>query len=214
MDLAALEQRVAALEQMLHTMQYGASFWRVGADIGNPALTAITVCLADDDYNGETLVEGDVLLGDNSSGFVNLLWDATNGLKVRTQTTPIITLGVNGFQNERSFGNAQVSLDVSGIPNVDLDNGLGAELLTSFIRIDAANAAFTIDSILIAEVLGQRLLLLNNTAQTMTVRDNVAGPPAGYAVIRTLDPAPDVVCNFCEFVYNDFNSKWMLSWFT
>jgi hypothetical protein len=51
----------------------------IGRDLADPATTFLTVFSQAQQYNGENMLAGDVLLGDNSEGAANLLWRQNDG---------------------------------------------------------------------------------------------------------------------------------------
>ena len=70
---------------------------RAGSDLADPASTSLALFSQDQIYNGEELGEGDLLLGDNSSGKANLLWDVSAGqLKFRGGTTTQVYIDTDG----------------------------------------------------------------------------------------------------------------------
>lgn len=208
MDTDALEQRVAALEQMVSQMQYGASFLRFGADISKPDKTAIVVCLADDDYNGEALVEGDVLIGDNTDGSVNLLFNSS-GVAVRNGTATMSSLTINGIQTALGFGHTTINYPDSLSGNVDLD------LYSSHMQIGAATADFTIRDIESGWFDGMRLIIENQTQYQMTLK-NAFAASAPYADIKTFTGADETTAadpngnGIAELIYETSGDVWKL----
>lgn len=70
----------------------------LGYDISRAAYTSFKVLSNDTYYNEETLGYGDVLLGDNSSGKANLLWDRSTGrLNFRGGTTVNAYIDSDGY---------------------------------------------------------------------------------------------------------------------
>src|SRR3990167_10458324 len=51
-----------------------------GADLAEASTSSLIVLNNYQTYNSEELFEGDILLGDNSSGAANLLWDRSAGI--------------------------------------------------------------------------------------------------------------------------------------
>jgi hypothetical protein len=69
----------------------------LGSDLTNPATTSFIVFSSDQAYNDEAMGEGDVLLGDNSTGKANLLWDRSEGkLKFRGGQSSNAYIDVDG----------------------------------------------------------------------------------------------------------------------
>lgn len=50
---------------------------KLGSDISDPGTTSLCVFTNDQTYNSEALGAGDLLIGDNSTGQPNILWDAS-----------------------------------------------------------------------------------------------------------------------------------------
>jgi hypothetical protein len=76
----------------------GDSFF--GSNLDLPANTALAVLANNNTYNNEALGEGDLLIGDNSSGKANMLWDVSAGqLKFRGGTTTNTYIDVDGTIN-------------------------------------------------------------------------------------------------------------------
>lgn len=79
-----------------------------GADLDDPTKTSLVIFSIDQEYNEESVGEGDVLLGDNSSSKANLLWDRSTGnLLFRGGTTANIKLDTSGnlvFQDDIFMG--------------------------------------------------------------------------------------------------------------
>lgn len=69
----------------------------VGRDVSGPGTTAIAIFGAGTTYNSESVGQGDILIGDNSTGKANLLWDASAGrLRFRAGVTDTIYLDTDG----------------------------------------------------------------------------------------------------------------------
>lgn len=210
--MADVATRVGALEVMLDSIQYGGSFYRVGADISNPALTALVAALANEDYNGETFAEGTVLLGDDSAGKVNIIWIPNGGLYLRVGTVPIISLNSAGISTDRGFGHTPLDITLNG-GTYDLDGGGDnptGTLLTSYIHITSAAADFVIRSLLRPTILGHRLVIQNHSAKKMTLTNHGTPGSAAYVLIHT-DAAGDIfraTGGKCELIYNNIEDRW------
>ena len=75
-----------------------------GSDIDDPGTTALKILSNAQTYNTEDFGAGDLLLGDNSDGKANLLWDQSAGqLVFRSGTTAGIVLDVDGTLQSGNF---------------------------------------------------------------------------------------------------------------
>lgn len=186
----------------------------LGSDISSANTTQVAIFGANQTYNGESVLAGNILFGSNSSGKVSMLWDSTNGITVRSGATGdnVATLNVEGVQTGKALGHTQKSVNIVGA-TIDLDDGAGGTptMRTSYLRIATASGNFTIRGIATALVQGQRLIIHNNTAYNMTIQDN-GSPSTGYNKIRTLTGANESTSGdgICELVYNNNNSRWDL----
>jgi hypothetical protein len=71
----------------------------LGQDTGIPADTYLAIMANDQTHNNESLGTGDMLLGDNSAGQANLLWDKSAGeLQVRVGTDVALYLDEDGLR--------------------------------------------------------------------------------------------------------------------
>lgn len=81
----------------------------LGTDISAPATTSFAFFSNAQTYNSESIGSGDLLLGDNSSGKANLLWDLSSGdLVFRSGTTIKAIIEANAFPSitfQRGTGN-------------------------------------------------------------------------------------------------------------
>lgn len=68
----------------------------MGNDISIAGGTSLVHVATAQTYNSESLVAGAVMMGNNSANKPNLLWDATNGLRLRTGTTDRIKFDTSG----------------------------------------------------------------------------------------------------------------------
>lgn len=85
----------------------------IGTNISAPATTVLAVFTNAQTYNGEAVGAGDLLIGDNSSGKANVLWDKSAGqLLFRGGTTTQAYIGTDGQINA---GGGTVRLNTSGI---------------------------------------------------------------------------------------------------
>ena len=84
-----------------------------GFDLAEASTSSLIILNNDQTYNGEELFEGDILLGDNSSGAANLLWDRSAGiLYFRGGTTNRVYIDTTGAL---TAGGGVVILDNTGI---------------------------------------------------------------------------------------------------
>lgn len=71
---------------------------KIGSNVDSPGYTSMSIFSNDGAYNSEVFGSGDLLLGDNSSGQGNLLWDKSAGkLYIRSGTTPSVEIGSGGI---------------------------------------------------------------------------------------------------------------------
>jgi hypothetical protein len=71
----------------------------LGQDTGLPADTYLAIMANDQTYNNESLGAGDMLVGDNSAGQANLLWDKSAGeLQVRVGADVALYLDADGVK--------------------------------------------------------------------------------------------------------------------
>lgn len=81
----------------------------IGSDISSPATTYIAIFSTNQTYNGEAMTAGDMLIGDNSSGQANLLWDKSTGT-LRGRSGTINTLNIDSDGGLEIYVNYNVSL--------------------------------------------------------------------------------------------------------
>ena len=105
-----------------------------GSDVSAADTTAFTVFHIDQTYNSELMGAGDILLGSNTSGYANVLWDvSTKQLKFRGGSTTQAYIDTDG---SIVGGNGLVKINNLGIgignssPQYPLD--VGATLLTPY----------------------------------------------------------------------------------
>jgi len=92
---------------------------RFGSAVDAPSTTALVVFHSAQTYNGEAMGAGDVLLGDNSAGKANILWDKSAGrLHFRGGTTLQGYIETDGAV---VFGAGSVRLDNSGFSLLEGD---------------------------------------------------------------------------------------------
>lgn len=123
-----------------------------GSNISAPATTSLAVFANAQTYNSESLGAGDVLLGDNSAGKFNLLWDVSEGdLLLRRGTAARITLDASTDsiligQAAASQNNILISSGAISIRNNTTERiGVtAAGILT--IKDSGGNAVFTFNS--------------------------------------------------------------------
>jgi hypothetical protein len=69
----------------------------IGSNVGAPATTSFVVFSNAQTYNGESMGAGDVLLGCNTAGYANVLWDVSDKqLKFRGGVTTRLYIGTDG----------------------------------------------------------------------------------------------------------------------
>ncbi len=164
--------------------------------------------------NGESLVAGDILFGDNAAATANIKTQS-GGMTTRTATTEYIHFSGNQIRAENDAGFATKPLTVTGATgaNQDLDStgfgSGGSPFYTNFVRVKSTGN-WTLRSI-VTGTDGQWLYLINESANNMTIA-NAGAAPAGYAAIRTFDGSSPATTNAgCAlFVYNSTNGTWDL----
>lgn len=67
-----------------------------GTNIGAPGTTSLLHVATSGSYNGEVLAGGAVLFGDNTTSKPNMVWDSTNGLRIRSGKNDIIKFAASG----------------------------------------------------------------------------------------------------------------------
>lgn len=94
-----------------------------GSNLDYPAKTAMAVFSTAQKYNGENMGEGDLMLGDNSSGKANLLWDQSAGqLNLRTGTTSGIILDTDGLLKSGNYSADAAGWQISPDGNAEFNN--------------------------------------------------------------------------------------------
>ena len=164
--------------------------------------------------NGEALVPGDILFGDNAALTPNLKVSG-GGLTTRLATTNSIALSGNQIAAQNDSGIATSFLTVTGATgtNQDLDatgfGAGGAPFYTNCVRV-TSTGNWTLRSI-VTGTDGQWLYLVNESANNMTIA-NAGAAPAGYSAIRTFDGSSPATTNAGSalFVYNSNNGTWDL----
>lgn len=85
----------------------------IGEDVSSAAGTYLAVFAEGQTYNGESMAAGDMLIGDNSSGKANILWDRSEGrLKFRGGSTVGVYIDTDG---SLAAGGGDVILDGNGL---------------------------------------------------------------------------------------------------
>jgi len=103
--------RNSAGQETIRLRPDGSAFF--GANLLLPATTALSVLAIEQTYNRELFGAGDVMLGDNSNGKANMLWDASTGkLLFRGGQTAQVYIDTNG---KVTAGAGAVTLDTAGI---------------------------------------------------------------------------------------------------
>lgn len=82
---------------------------KLGSNISAPGTTSFIVFSNDQTYNGESLGAGDILIGDNSAGKVNLFWDKSAGKLSLRHGTNILSY----MDSDAAF--AQIGLKIGSI---------------------------------------------------------------------------------------------------
>jgi hypothetical protein len=91
-----------------------------GSNLAAAATTSLSVFAEATTYNGEAMGAGDALLGDNTAGSANVLWDKSEKkLKLRGGTT---TQGYIDVDGKAVFGGGSVNLDIYGLKLIN--NGI------------------------------------------------------------------------------------------
>jgi phage baseplate assembly protein gpV len=86
---------------------------KFGSDVSAAGSTALAVMHSAQTYNSESLGAGDVLLGDNTAGKANILWDKSAGqILFRGGST---TQGYIAVDGSAMFGAGAVVLNVTGV---------------------------------------------------------------------------------------------------
>lgn len=84
-----------------------------GSDINEPATTTFCVFVNEQDYNGEIMRAGDILIGDNSTAVGNVKYDSLEGqLQFRSGTTVKAYMDTDG---SIKAGSGNVTIDENGI---------------------------------------------------------------------------------------------------
>jgi hypothetical protein len=115
----------------------------VGSDITDPAGTSLAVFVNDQVYNNEEMGFGDLLLGDNTEGFANILYNASEGrFEFRIGTTITIFIDTEGALT--------IANDAIGI---------------SFLATDPTETMYlkstTNDDLFVTNTVGGRYIILN-----------------------------------------------------
>lgn len=164
--------------------------------------------------NGESLVAGDILFGDNAALTPNLKVSG-GSITTRLATTNGITMQGSQILAANDAGISTNFLTVTGATgtNQDLDStGFGAggsPFYTNCVRV-TSTGNWTLRSI-VTGTDGQWLYLINESANNMTIA-NAGAAPAGYSAIRTFDGSSPATTNAGSalFVYNAANGTWDL----
>lgn len=207
-----LESRIAALENKTDYNDYGSDFLRFGKDVSDPSTTAIVLCLVDGTYNGENFVSGEILFNDNSAGQENIVYKS-GVWQVRLGTSNNVTLGTTGIRIVNGGLAIKQTNETVTSGTIDLTEN-GDKIVSSYIRISASTGNFTINSIAQPVNPNHFLILLNDTANNMTIQ-NVAGwvaPGAGQWGIETFDgtsPATTGI-GIALLMGDEANSRWNL----
>lgn len=159
---------------------------------------------SDTKFNGEDFLAGEMLIGGNSAGESNMKWLPSVQLwQFRVGTDNIVTVG----QQLTSRGQSDVPLEIevtNGDIDIDMLDADGYE--HSYVIITASTGAFRIASIKTTQHDGFKIDIHNDSANDMTIGNNVyaGSPPSGYTGTYTLTGA-DVVMT--TFSYASFRFK-------
>jgi len=171
---------------------------RFGSNIGAVSTTALLVSPAGETYNSEALAAGALLLGDNSAGKPNLLWDpVTARLRLRHGTSAGVQVGdLNGVYGyaAQTFG-VGVGTDANSSANLTIDPTNGFRI----IRRDGAGVRTSVGqwatdgSITVGQIKGGRShvlitdtgdIKLRTSVTDTTHRDRISLSAAGVLTIN------------------------------
>lgn len=180
---------------------------------GSSVLTAYFVG-ANHTLNGESLVAGDVLFGNNDTYDANIKI-SSGGLATRVGTTEYWSLSGRSLDasNDAGINTRFLTLSVGSGTNKDLDStgagSGGSPFYTNCVRI-TSTGNWTLRSI-VTGTDGQWLFLINESANNMTIT-NGGSAPAGYSAVRTFDGTSPATTNAgCALlVFNATNDTWDL----
>lgn len=180
---------------------------------GSSVLTAYFVG-ANHTLNGESLVAGDVLFGNNATYDANIKI-SSGGLATRVGTTEYWSLSGRSLDasNGAGINTRFLTLSVGSGTNKDLDStgagSGGSPFYTNCVRI-TSTGNWTLRSI-VTGTDGQWLFLINESAKNMTIT-NGGSAPAGYSAVRTFDGTSPATTNAgCALlVFNATNNTWDL----
>lgn len=108
----------AAVVETIRLETDGDAFF--GSDLASPDTTVFAIFCNDQTYNGESMGAGDILMGSNSSGYANVLWDASaKQLKFRGGTSTQAYIDTNGNFNAGGvvLNSDGLSLNASASPS-------------------------------------------------------------------------------------------------
>lgn len=145
----------------------------LGSNISAAATTAFAVFATAQTYNYESVGAGDVLLGDNSAGKINLLWDVSEGdVVLRRGTSARITLDgssdsiligqVDASQNNVLISSGAISIRNNNVERIGIT---AAGILT--IKDSGGSAVMTFDASAGAEI--TKTLAMKGTAAAISI---------------------------------------------
>ena len=123
-----------------------------GKDVDQPAYTSLAVFSEPKIYNSETMGAGDVLLGDNSAGKANLLWDVSTGRL-----------------NFRGGKNTYVYIDTDGSIVAEQGRIGGWWIGATEIYSSGGGGYIELNSSASKIIVGANALVLDGAAETLTV---------------------------------------------
>lgn len=150
--------------------------WATGYDLTDPDKTSMMVFSHDQTYNSETVGEGDVLLGSNSTGYANVKWDVSaKQLQFRGGVTTQAYIDTDGAVN---FGAGAGELNSTGIVLSAASSGVAD--LNSYKFSDGTNVLGGV--YMYTDTAGHYISLQANSIAAKTCAVIVeADAPANYA---------------------------------
>ncbi len=104
---------------------------KIGSNTAAAATTHLSVFTGNQTYNGESVEDGDLLLGDNSSGKANALWDKSLGqLKFRGGTITQVYIDTDG---SLTAGAGAITMNADGL-QMQEDSSLSNVIALKFMR--------------------------------------------------------------------------------
>lgn len=211
-QLIAMQAEIQELQNARDHNDYGADALRFGADISDPARTAVVIFLVDTEYNGENFKAGDVLFGNNTTGVDNFVYK-NNVLQVRTGSSDNVTINSNGVRFVRGGAAFRQYATTVGSGTVDLTEN-GDFINASYVYISASTGAFTINSIAEPVNPNHFMIIVNGTTNDMTIQDVSAwaDPGEGYWGIQTQTGASRATTGRGSvlLIGNETTSQWEL----